>query len=74
MNKDTKSDYMEIKTYKLVDMNGAQFNALKARLDDGIVQVITDDGGSRPLGKYLLKEDMMDFITEIVDPILNDDR
>ena len=74
MNKDTKSDYMEIKTYKLVDMNGAHFNALKARLDDGIVQVITDDGGFRPLGKYLLKEDMMDFITEMVDPILNDDR
>lgn len=73
MSKDTKLNYMEIKTYKLVDMNGGQFNALKARVDDGIVKVITDDGNSLPLGRYLLKEDMMDFINDMVDPLLNDD-
>jgi len=73
MNKDTKSDYMEIKTYKLVDMNGGHSNALTAKLDEGIIKVITDDGNSLPLGRYLLKEDMMEFITNVVDPILNSD-
>ena len=65
---------MEIKTYKLVDMNGGQFNAINAKFDDGIIKVITDDGSTRPLGKYLLKEDMMNFISDIVDPILYDNN
>lgn len=74
MNKDTKSDYMDRKIYKVKDRMGQSHNAINAKMENGLLHVITDKGESRMIGDFFVSSgDMVRFICEVANPIVHGD-